>query len=387
MKKIFLIVSMIAVLFLVGCDNNNNNNNSNSNENVSGEIVQVENTKPAKKRDEDKEVIYDAFVQDIPEGTKVLESPLEEGDPFLWKFPNINIDSKEVEEINNKIITYIEDAKKIEDVSDAEYPTYYTTTNDNILTVVLGTRPTPRVQFEGKTCFLIVNEVYNIDIYTGELLSGEEVLKQTNDFSGDFIDLKELYKEIYINTQEAYLRDEYKENEELLAKDEDYKKYLNYYADKKLEDIHWFIDDNKNIIAEIYWNKSFVGAVDTKVVKHVNITEYLKKKGNNYYILPNSDKEILEENMYSKGNYPELDKISNSELNLAFKELLARHGHDFESGDIRDYFDNMQWYKPEKDKTVMYKDLSEIEKENFLIIQDEIDLRESMLEKYKNGEL
>jgi hypothetical protein len=139
MKKIFLIVSMIAVLFLVGCDKNNNN----SNENVSGEIVQVENTKPAKKRDEDKEVIYDAFVQDIPEGTKVLESPLEDGDPFLWKFPNINIDSKEVEEINNKIITYIEDAKKIEDVSDAEYPTYYTTTNDNILTVVLGTRPTP----------------------------------------------------------------------------------------------------------------------------------------------------------------------------------------------------------------------------------------------------
>lgn len=385
MKKIFLIVSMIAVLLLVGCDKNNNNNDNTGN--ASGEIVQIENTKPAKKRDEDKDVVYDAFVQDIPEGTIVMESHLEEGDPFLWKFPNINIDSKEVEEINNKIITYIEDAKKIEDVSDAEYPTYYTTINDNILTVVLGTRPIPRVQFEGETCFLIVNEVYNIDIYTGEVLSDEEVLKQTNDFSGDFIDLKELYKEIYINNQEAYLRDEYKENEELLAKDEDYKKYLNYYADKKLEDIHWFIDDNKNIIAEIQWNKSFVGAVDTKVVKHVNITEYLKKKGNNYYILPNSDKEVLKENEYSKGNYPELDKISNSELNLAFKELLARHGHDFESGDIRDYFDNMQWYKPEKDKTVMYKDLSEIEKENFLIIQDEIDLRESMLEKYKNGEL
>ena len=110
MKKIFLIVSMIAVLLLVGCDKNNNNNDNTGN--ASGEIVQIENTKPAKKRDEDKDVVYDAFVQDIPEGTIVMESPLEEGDPFLWKFPNINIDSKEVEEINNKIITYIEDAKK-----------------------------------------------------------------------------------------------------------------------------------------------------------------------------------------------------------------------------------------------------------------------------------
>ena len=386
MKKIFLIVSIIAVLFLVGCDKNNNDNVNDGN--VSGEIIQTENTKPAKKIDKDKDVVYDAFVQDIPEGTIIMESPLEEGAPFLWKIPYINIDSKEVEEINNKMSTYIEDAKKIEDVSDAEYPTYYSTINDNILTVVLGTRPTPRIQFEGEACFAVVNEVYNIDIYTGELLSGEEVLKQFNNISGDSINLKEIYKEMYINTKESYLRDEYRENNELLLADKDYKEYLDYYADKKLEDIHWFLDSNKNIIAEMNWIKSSeISKNETRVVKQVNITEFLNKKGNNYYILPDSDKKILEENEYSEGDYPELNKISNSELKLAFNELLARYGHDFESGDVREYFENMRWYQPVENKTVMYKDLSDIEKENFLIIQDEIEIREAMLEKYKNGEI
>ena len=47
----------------------------------------------------------------------------------------------------------------------------------------------------------------------------------------------------------------------------------------------------------------------------------------------------------------------------------------------------MRWYQPVENKTVMYKDLSDIEKENFLIIQDEIEIREAMLEKYKNGEI
>ena len=389
MKKIFLVVSMISVLFLTGCNKTVNNPNTD----VNSDVLQNENVesgnveKIVKKVDENKDIVYKVFERQInAEGT----SP----EFLLCELPYINIDSKEVEKINNKISSYIEDAKKIEDSINSVCPSYYASINDNVLTVALGSKPAVGMNFNGEVCFLLVDEVYNIDIYTGELLDTEDVLRITNNISSNDINLKEIYNEMFSNGDiPAELKDEFRENGKLpLGYDganwinEAYKEYLEYYANKTIEDIPWFIDDNKNIIAEMYWYTPFGATDGSVIIEQVNITEIIKGKGNDYYIIEDSDKKVIEESEYTKGYYPEFYDISNNELNIAYNEIFARHGHDFQSKDLKEHFNNMLWYNPIEGKKVSLEELNDVEKENVRIIKEEIDARKMLLEKYKTVE-
>lgn len=381
MKKIFLVVSMISVLFLTGCNKTVNNPNTDVNSDVlQNENVESSNVeKIVKKVDENKDIVYKVFERQInAEGT----SP----EFLLCELPYINIDSKEVEKINNKISSYIEDAKKIEDSIDSVCPSYYASINDNVLTVALGSKPAVGTIFNGEVCFLLVNEVYNIDIYTGELLDTEDVLRITNNISSDDISLKEIFDEIFIENTAGYLKDETRENPMLLEVNVKYKEYADYYTNKTIEDIPWFIDDNKNIIAEMYWYTPYGATDGSVIIEQVNVTEIIKGKGNNYYIIENSDEKVIEENELYKGHYPLLDKFSNSELNIAYNEIFARHGHDFVSKELKEHFTNMLWYIPVEGKKVTLEELNDVEKENVRIIKEEIDERKILLEKYKENE-
>ena len=389
MKKIFLIISILTAFLLVGCnknvvENNNTQNISSGESNVylSGEIVQNENIeKVVKKVDENKDIVYKIFERQL----NVEDTDL---NLFRCEYPYINIDSKEVEMLNDKISGYIEEAKKIEDSIDASCPSYYTSINDNILTVVLGIKPGIGVQFTGEICSLLVDEVYNIDIYTGKLLSDEEVLEITNNISINDIDMKMIYNEMYIdNSISAAFRDEFRENGNLFveydvsdeASNKAYKEYLDYYAEKTLEDIPWFIDDNKNVIAEMYYYTPFGATDGSRIILQVNITEMIKGRD---YMIENSDKELFRENELYKGHYPELDEFSNSELNIAYNEIFARHGHDFKSENLKEYFSEKVWYHPIEGKQVTIEELNDIERENARIIKEEIASRRIRLENY-----
>ncbi len=43
-----------------------------------------------------------------------------------------------------------------------------------------------------------------------------------------------------------------------------------------------------------------------------------------------------------------LDFFSKEELRLMRNEILARHGYNFQSKDLKDYFNQKSWYKPAK---------------------------------------
>ena len=82
------------------------------------------------------------------------------------------------------------------------------------------------------------------------------------------------------------------------------------------------------------------------------------------YILP-SDKRLI--------NKYELDYFDQGKLNLAYNEIFARHGHDFKSESLKDYFSSLSWYEPEPGKTVSLSELSSIENDNLKLIKEKID--------------
>lgn len=69
----------------------------------------------------------------------------------------------------------------------------------------------------------------------------------------------------------------------------------------------------------------------------------------------------------------EIQNLSLDELNKAYNEIFARHGHSFNNKELKEYFENQSWYYPVEGKTVILEELNEIERENLDIIKNVID--------------
>ena len=72
-----------------------------------------------------------------------------------------------------------------------------------------------------------------------------------------------------------------------------------------------------------------------------------------------------------------LNKLTIDELNIAYNEIFARHGHDFKSEELREHFIGCLWYRPVYGRTVSTAELSDIENQNLNIIRNEINLRKN----------
>ena len=82
------------------------------------------------------------------------------------------------------------------------------------------------------------------------------------------------------------------------------------------------------------------------------------------YLLPSDTDEIEEADLFN------MDKDM---LNKAYNEIFARHGHDFDSKDLKEYFSAQSWYKPVSGKKVGLGDLTELENKNLNTIKARID--------------
>lgn len=71
-------------------------------------------------------------------------------------------------------------------------------------------------------------------------------------------------------------------------------------------------------------------------------------------------------------NSDDLKYYDLNKLNEAYNEIFAYHGHDFKNENLRDYFLGKIWYKPIKGKVVSVDELSEIENQNRITIQNRI---------------
>lgn len=85
---------------------------------------------------------------------------------------------------------------------------------------------------------------------------------------------------------------------------------------------------------------------------------------NDDYILP-SDTKVIEAS--------DLEGMDYETLNRAYNEIFARHGHDFKTASLKEYFSKQSWYKAIPDKTVATSELSNIENKNLNTIKARID--------------
>ena len=102
-----------------------------------------------------------------------------------------------------------------------------------------------------------------------------------------------------------------------------------------------------------------------------------------YYYYPNRDNSDMENAFYLIDSHEELVTpeilrgLTIDELNIAYNEIFARHGHDFKNNDLREYFIGCLWYRPVYGRTVSTAELSKIENQNLNIIRNEINIRKS----------
>lgn len=91
---------------------------------------------------------------------------------------------------------------------------------------------------------------------------------------------------------------------------------------------------------------------------------YTEKYNLNMTILPDSSTRKLEKS--------EMQELTNDELNKAYNEIFARHGHEFKNKALREYFELCPWYEPIANKSVSIEELSEVERYNIDIIRSVI---------------
>lgn len=80
------------------------------------------------------------------------------------------------------------------------------------------------------------------------------------------------------------------------------------------------------------------------------------------YIIPDSNTRKIEKS--------EIQDLSLDDLNRAYNEIFARHGHDFKSKELNEYFELCSWYTPIANKSVTLEELNEIERYNLDIIKN-----------------
>lgn len=143
-------------------------------------------------------------------------------------------------------------------------------------------------------------------------------------------------------------------------------------------------EKNKNAILKTFepyftwYDGSEEGIVSMTVLDELGI-KYVYSGIHYYY--PNRDNGNMESEFYLINSHeklvtPEMLRDFNiDELNIAYNEIFARHGHDFKDKKLKEYFAGAIWYRPVSGRNVSLDSLSEIEQQNVAIIREEVNLR------------
>lgn len=106
------------------------------------------------------------------------------------------------------------------------------------------------------------------------------------------------------------------------------------------------------------------GDTDKIVYDSFEKNEYAQTYNWNMTVILDSSIRKLEKN--------EIKDLTSDELNKAYNEIFARHGHEFKNKELREYFEMCPWYTPIAGKAVTLNELSEIERYNIEIIKSVI---------------
>lgn len=148
----------------------------------------------------------------------------------------------------------------------------------------------------------------------------------------------------------------------------DYEQVLRDKMFQKWGDYSYFLDEYNpnqvdyelevNRISIILNGDSYYG------IDFEEIEEYLNLEIYKIYILPSNERNLYEY---------DIESLSFDELNLAYNEIFARHGHDFKVEKYKEYFNSKDWYEPIPGKTVSIEELTDVERENAEFLRNQIE--------------
>lgn len=249
MKKVLLVVSLISVLLLAGCNKEE----------------KVENNVPEVVENQQQEIINNNTDKDNELNDKKRDDLVVMTNYRGFEIPSINLNSDDAKKVNEEIVQFVKEEVdwSIDDLNDSSFQYVHGVghkynIDNNVLFVF--------VEHYGESGSYHEYYTYNFDINTGKLLKNVNIVGQekADEIMSILPNIYDKYFEDYKAYHENMIdgvdwQEEYKRNQELMPKNID---DLLYYVDEK---------EGPQIVLELM---SIVGP--SSVNEIINLNEYLK---------------------------------------------------------------------------------------------------------------
>lgn len=207
--------------------------------------------------------------------------------------------------------------------------------------------------------------------------SGLNLFFERNEYYESYIKLEKIegksYKEIY----DARNLREIAAEKDVFKIDVDYTNILNERFKEELN-VHWYYETDteekiKELMAHAHYEIDIFGITMKFPNEQYGVTLGYDKIGKEYLNIYDLKPLFVLETDKKIYDSIEIEHLSLEELNLAYNEIFARHGHDFKKEELKFYFDKLSWYNSIPNKVVSIEELSEIERINLNIIKSVIE--------------
>ncbi len=207
--------------------------------------------------------------------------------------------------------------------------------------------------------------------------SGLALYFERNEYYESYTKLEKIEGESYKKVYDARDLREITAERDVFKDNIDYEKILNEIFKDELR-IHWYYEiytDEKinELMANAYYEVDIYGITMKIPNEQYDVSLGYNKIGKEYLTVYDLTPLFILETDRRVYDSIEIEQLSIEELNLAYNEIFARHGHDFKNNELKAYFDKLSWYNPIQDKTVSIEELSEIERTNLNTIKKEIE--------------
>lgn len=207
--------------------------------------------------------------------------------------------------------------------------------------------------------------------------SGLALYFERNEYYESYTKLEKIEGESYKKVYDARDLREITAERDVFKDNIDYEKILNELFKDELR-VHWYYEtytDEKinELMANAYYEVDIYGITMKIPNEQYDVSLGYNKIGKEYLTVYDLTPLFILETDRRVYDSIEIEQLSIEELNLAYNEIFARHGHDFKNNELKAYFDKLSWYNPIQDKTVSIEELSEIERTNLNTIKKEIE--------------
>ena len=244
-----------------------NSNNVSSNTTTVNEQKKNENQKVLKK-DSSKELVYGEVIGSITD--KV-------GNTTTYEIPSINIDSEYATQVNDEISSKI---KKIYEEEKEEFNKYMNSTisegnayggtnikykyyvNNNILSLVVSESPS----------FGVTYYIYNIDIYSGNKVSNNEILLSKNMNAESF--KNKIIESFNHLEKDNMLNSEYAKSDAEFCKSQ-YDKNISNLSTNSIDSYQMYLND-KNDLNVVYIRENIAGGERSTKIINIDTNEYVE---------------------------------------------------------------------------------------------------------------